>query len=269
MADKYVSVFNTRFKRDKEYKLDWIGHFIKMPVQSGILAAVWIAIFTATGSSTIAGFALPVFLIYIISAQLIINSLHDWGVYEDQEELIVYGGFANVLVRPLKYFWYSFAKSIQMFARDYLFSSATILFVTYLGSRLSSQIVFPSITQIALFALAFAIGMVLAYLIYYCISLAMFWVGDVWSVWGGVESIEALLSGAVVPLTIHPAFNAAASFLPFKHLVSTPLLTYLGEYDVGQALVQLGYAALWIIGIYLLSAIILKAGLKKTDVQGG
>ena len=269
MVGKYLSVFKTKLKLDREYKLDLIGHFIKMPVQAGILAAVWIAIFNATGSSTIAGFTLPTFLIYIISAQLMISSFHDWAVYENQEELIVYGGFVNILVRPMNYLWYSFAQSIQIFFRDCLFSSATILLVTFIGSKMSKEILFPSVMQIGLFLFAFALGLILAYLIYYNICLAMFWVGDVWSVWAGVESIEALLSGAVVPLTINSTFNAIASFLPFKYLISTPLMTYLGKYTIVESLTQLGYSILWIFGLALLSRLILKAGLKKTDVQGG
>lgn len=78
-----------------------------------------------------------------------------------------------------------------------------------------------------------------------------------------------LFSGEVIPVTITPGFYAVATVLPFRHMVFTPVIIYLERVSIAEAFVQMSVQLAWILAFAWLANVILRKGLRKTDVQGG
>lgn len=268
MAGKYFRVFWAEWKKIKEYKLDFFLALVRIPIHVLLLLLVWTTVFEKTESTALAGMTFPAFAMYIVLARLMSHCQRPWELYEFMLDYIRTGKIALYLARPLYFSIFFFSRAIAAS----VFQLIVVLVVVIAGSilrLLGMNFFFPHSSYFLLFVLSFFLAIVLGVCIYYCISLAMLWVGDVWSVWHIWDGVQVLFSGEVIPLTISAGFYTIASFLPFKHLVFTPVFIYLEKFSIGEALAQIGIQCAWIMFFAVLAHIILLRGLKKLDVQGG
>ncbi len=265
---KYWQVFVCQLKSLYEYGIDFLLKLARQPLKIFLLVIFWKTVFSLTGLSVIAGLNEGEFISYVLVAGLIGFSLHPWAVYEVIEEHIKKGKLSVLLTRPIRHLPFVFAKAMRDPFVDVLAPLPFVAAIFYL-KPFGLQYVVPSFLFLGLFAVSFLLGMILGFMVYYTVSVTMFWTGDLWSIWGTIDSIQALLSGQVIPLTIAPVLNNVANFLPFRHMVFTPAYIFIGKFSLEEALVNMGLQVLWIVGLCLLSSFLLSKGIKKFDSQGG
>ncbi len=268
-VDKYLQLVNIEWKKTTEYKFEFFLRLCKVPVYVFLLVLVWLTIFEKSNASTIAGMNVQMFVMYIIVARLITYCSHkQWEVHELLLEYVRTGRISLLLARPVRFSLLFFLKSMT----GGFFQLVIVLGILLAGNMAryaGFEYFFPNILHFLLFAISFSLAMVISFLVYYSISLLIFWFGDVWSVWGIMNGIESLFTGEIIPLTITPTLYAIASLLPFKYMVFTPVFIYLEKFSIAEALQQIGIQILWVMFFAVLAAWVLKAGLRKTDIQGG
>jgi len=256
------------FRKLHEYKFDFAVSLLRIPIHVLLLILVWVTVFDISQVDQMAGMPVSVFVMYIIVARLVSYCQKPWDVYDLLFEYIRKGTVSLFLVRPVRFSLLFFFRVMS----SAFFQLAIVYVVLAMGNlaRLAGlQYHFPSLLYFGLFMVSTIMAVVLGFVMYYCISLAMFWVGDVWSVWGIWDGIVLLFSGEVIPITITPGFYAVASVLPFRHLVFTPVFIFLERVSITEALVQMSVQLGWILAFAWLANVILRKGLRKTAVQGG
>ena len=267
-AAKYFKILEIEWELLKEYKLEFILKLLRIPIHVAILVLVWLTVFEKSGATILAGMTLPFFITYIIVARLIAYCHKPWDIYDILFDYIHTGKIALFLTKPVRFSFFFFCKAMA----DSFFSFITIVLLLVAGNILTFfgiPYTFPNITYFLLFLTSFLLALVLGFTIYYSIALTMFWVGDVWSVWGTIDGIQAIFSGEIIPLTISTLFYTLSLALPFRHLVFTPVFIYLQQFTIREALVHITIQLGWILAFAIIASIILKKGLSKTDSQGG
>lgn len=85
-----------------------------------------------------------------------------------------------------------------------------------------------------------------------------------------VNVITGLLCGTFIPLPLMPTpVQNVLQYLPFRAIGDLPFRIYIGNIGIQQALLHLGIALAWLVGIILLGKILISLASKKTTIQGG
>jgi len=265
-AVKYFSLFGCELKSIFQYSVDAFFRLIKSPLRIFLVLFFWIMVFKLTAKTNIASLDESSFLSYILISGIIASSFSPWSVYECVEENIKRGHLSVLLSRPISHLPYVFIKAVKNPLFDVLLCIPVGFFVFLLQPV---PLTTPSFLFFTLFLVSAILSILLAFLLYYSISIFMFWTGDMWSIWGIVDSLEVVLSGQLIPLTISPVLNFFASFLPFKYMVFVPGFIFINAYSIKEAFFNIGMQFAWIIILFIISSIIFNMGLRKCDNQGG
>jgi len=267
---KYWSTFLLDFKNLKEFKLNFYATLIRLPIHIFIMVAIWSIIFKVSGATSIAGLEFSQFIVYIVLARMIAMTILGWDLCLHFDHYIVYGNLTQYLVRPINFLWWTFSLLIPRALLTVVLGGVAYVLLTlvlpYFG--IVTQF-FPSAGYLGMFIIALLLGVVLCFLFYYLVTLLTFWIGHMWYIMSGFYTVQNLLSGELIPLTINPTFHAVASFFPFKYIVFSPLFIFLEKYTVSESFRQIGIQVMWIIAIIILIELVYKKGLKKFESFGG
>lgn len=81
--------------------------------------------------------------------------------------------------------------------------------------------------------------------------------------------VFAVLSGYLIPLRMLPEWaQQIAAMAPFRYVLAFPVETLMGFYDRAEALRLLGVQWFFVIGIYALSSIVWRAGIRRYEAFG-
>ena len=269
MAVKYLKLFQTEFRNLNEYKLDFFSRFARLFVNILITVMIWSAIFAVTGKSEIAGLDKYYFISYMILTRIITMGMGAWRTVETIEQLIFYGDLSSYIIKPLNINLFIFSKLMLHYLFYSVFGIIILLASLPIIKILGLSIFTPSGIYWILFLISLFLALVMHMIFYYGIGLLTFWFGRVWSIISGVEIIERFFSGYFVPITISPALALISGILPFKYMLTTPLMIYLEKITIINAISQIGIQVIWIIILYAIICLILRKGLEKFDSQGG
>ncbi len=82
--------------------------------------------------------------------------------------------------------------------------------------------------------------------------------------------VVELLSGLLLPLALFPdKLREACSWLPFRHIVDTPVSLYLGKVSGLAAVELLALQGIWAIGTIVIGRLIYAAAAPKISIAGG
>lgn len=85
-----------------------------------------------------------------------------------------------------------------------------------------------------------------------------------------VNTITMLLGGMCIPLPLMPtAVQNVLMWLPFRYVSDLPFRIYIGNVGTLDALIQIGVAVAWLVGLILIGKLLMKRALKTTVIQGG
>ena len=267
---KYWTTFLLHFKNIHEFKLNFYSYLIRMPVHIFIMVAIWMIIFKATGVTSIAGMEFGQFIVYIVLARMIGLTILGWDLVMHFEKYIVEGNLTQYLVRPINFLWWTFSLIIPEALVVVLLGIVGYIMLIFILPLLGVVTQFyPSLLYLGLFFVSLLLAIVLCFMFYYFVTQLSFWFGKMWYLMSGVYTMQSLLSGELIPLTIHPVFHAVASFLPFKYMVFSPLFIFLEKYTFQESLIQIGIQIGWILFFIVLIQFMFREGLKKFEAFGG
>jgi len=251
LADFYLTTIRTAIQQQFQYRAATYMYLIGMVAEPVIYLVVWSTIADQSGG-TVGGLTAGEFAAYYIVWTLvrtmnIVFTPYGW------EERIREGELSGQLLRPLHPIHYDLA----------WFAGGKVPWVLfYLPIAVVLTLVFnPTFDVRPLEIAVFAIAVWGAYLIrsFYqsALGLITFWTTRVGALFQLYITLELLLSGRLVPLTLMPEWvQTVAWFLPFRWTFYFPIQTLVGDLSNEQLLGGLAMQVLWtLIGIGLFSLV--------------
>ncbi|MDQ3379769.1 MAG: ABC-2 family transporter protein [Actinomycetota bacterium] len=251
LADFYLTTIRTAIQQQFQYRAATYMYLVGMVAEPIIYLVVWSTIAEQSGG-TVGGLTAGEFAAYYIVWTLvrtmnIVFTPYGW------EERIREGELSGQLLRPLHPIHYDLA----------WFAGGKVPWVLfYLPIAVVLTLVFnPTFDVRPLEIAVFAIAVWGAYLIrtFYqsALGLVTFWTTRVGALFQLYITLELLLSGRLVPLTLMPEWvQTTAWFLPFRWTFYFPIQALVDDLSNEQLLAGLAMQALWtLIGIGLFSLV--------------
>lgn len=264
--NKYTALIMMSLRKSVQYKYAFITAFLEAAIKISVLYAIWTQAFMNTGA--MGGFSREELLTYLFLSQTLMVI---YGFTNSPDRLIAQnirtGDISFDLLKPLRFTAARLFENIG----DTLIK---VLYAAVLG--ISLYIIFPAFhapAGIGFFAL-FIASTVLSYLIEFSISaIAGFFTFYTMNFWGlhyVKKSVVDFLSGSLIPLALFPLWaQGVLSFLPFKNIIYTPVMIYLGKYDTLQSLVQISVQVIWAVVLWVLAEGVYRSAVRRIEINGG
>lgn len=177
------------------------------------------------------------------------------------------GDLVNILIRPIKNYYWWFARDLADKAQNLFFALAEIaLLIFILRPPLSLSV---SLSTSVLFSFSILLSFLLFYQINYLLGLLGFWLPDVWAPRFLFMAVLNFTAGRLFPLDILPHLvQKIINFTPFPYLVYLPAQILLRSPSLTVVLPQLALALLWTIFFFFLIRFIWKKQLPNYSAEG-
>jgi len=239
-VDYYLTAMRIAIATQFQYRIANYFFMVGMVAEPIIYLVVWSTIAEQQGGQ-IGGITRADFAAYFIVWTLVRNmnfvSVGAW------EQRVRTGELSGMLLRPLHPIHWDVA---------YFAGWKVVVIILWLPIAIVMALLFQpnfSIRPIDVVAFAFAIWG--AYLVrtvtYASLGLVAFWTTRVWPIVQVVMTLELLLSGRLVPLSLTPVWaQNLANILPFKWTFGFPIEALVGDLPESELLAGLATQVLWI-----------------------
>lgn len=259
----YIQYAKKCFKRNMVYRFDYIMGVISTIMQIYIYISIWKSLYQ--GKEEMYGITFQAVATSFIISLAISNAfaIDDSIVYRKIKK----GDITNELLKPVSFGGLILAENIGRI----LFRMIVNLLPALAISTLYIKILLPcSVINFILFIISIVFGFLILYGISYIVSLAAFWIINIWSISTIKNVFVSVLSGTMIPLWFMPqwALNIIR-FTPFDSIYFIPMKIYLGQVNSYNMLQCFAKQGLWIIVLYILGSLLWNKAIEKLVVQGG
>lgn len=265
-AVRYLAFVGVGFQSVLRYRASFFVSVATTATTTAVVVFLWRAVYQHPSHTAPGGFTLPTITTYLLVAQLLIR-LHDNRVDSEFANDIMTGNIAVALARPARYPLMRFCLAVPVIVADLLLVALPVLalFAWLFPLR------WPGAADLALFAVAAACSVVLAFAVNLITGMHAIVTTNTWGVTLLKTTVVGLFSGGLVPTDAMPAPLAhAAALLPFRSMIDTPVRLFLGRYDTAaDALRLLAHQALWTAGTVLLCALLWRRLVVRIGVLRG
>lgn len=261
---KYTSVLAISFANRIAYPIDMISETFFIAFLFLILYYLHRAT-TSVAATNLTEHITIVQTMWIIFFTNIFGGDRSRGVSYTINEEILSGQIAYQLSRPYSYAVFHFAQSLGN-------RLPTIFFIgPIIGLMLYTIVGFAQFTVSSLLIgfLMILIGMIILFLMQFCIGLCAFWIGDVSPLCWIFFQIMMICGGASVPIALFPPFiKKILLFLPFSNIIYGAARIMVGC-EAHDLLMYLGLQFFWLIVLLVLTTLFFRIGVKHVVVDGG
>lgn len=258
ILNKYYQVFVVSLSEMFVWKLNFVLWRVRQIFQLLLLYFLWSTVFLR--EEVLFGYDRAQILTYVLGVSLIRSFVLSSRSVDVAGE--IHGGdLSNFLLKPLSYIrWW--------WARDSVDKLVNIVFATielFLLWLIFKPTLFIQTSPIfILFTLFTAfLALILFFYLSFLISLAAFWVIEVWGIRYLTTIILEFLAGGFFPLDILPqTIFTALKITPFPYLLFFPIKVYLGQLTLTSILAGLTVMVIWIMIFIALVHFVWRAGLR-------
>lgn len=264
VSQKYWAIAKINFANKMAYSVDIVSEILFLTFLFSILFFLHRATAKVTPSSPIETLSLAQVMWIIFFANVFAGE-RGKGVSHALNDEILSGQIAYQLNRPYSYAMFHFAQHIGSKLPSIIFGGATTSIFLYciVGIPLISTGAF------LLGALMLCIGMVISFLIQFCIGMCAFWIGDVSPLRWIYMQIMVVAGGAAIPLAFFPAaIKKIILLLPFSNVVYGAARIIVGC-QRADLFFYLGMQVFWLVMMLIITKIIFKTGVKNVVISGG
>lgn len=262
---KYYQVLKITFQEYFVYRLNFLLWRFRAVVLLLALYFLWQA--AIPEGQVIFGYDQAKILTYILGTS-IIRSLILSSRSVDVAGQIVSGDLANLLIKPLSYLKYWFARDVSDKTLNLFFSFFEISLIFWL---LKPPLILQTKPELLILTfLAVILGMILYFYLSFLLSLIAFWSPEnPWPVRFLFDIFIGFFAGGFFPLDILPkGLFLVLKILPFSYLLFFPLDIYLGKLGLGEIFLGLGIALFWTVISYQAVRFVFQQGVKNYAVWG-
>lgn len=260
----YLAYVNRALKANFAYKASTFLGLFTAGLSYGVTVLLWNHVYTQKGSSLLMTrqemFAYLA-LAFCLNYALTINIDQRVG------QRIRLGLIATDLLKPLDF---QLSQAMQALS-DALFNSfvgmGILVLVFYF---LGGQILPKSPEAFGLFLVSLFLAFLVQYSIVFLFIQGAFYTYSGYGIFASRIALHQTFSGLSAPLTFYPSvLLTVGRWLPFQHVIFTPVFIYLGRVEGADAYRLLGEQALWGFGLYAAGYFAMRKALGQLEIQGG
>ena len=228
---------------------------------------LWKAIFSSSSDAILNGFSFNEMVIYVMLSfitSIMVNAEVNGTINREVKD----GSIAMNLIRPISYerrmFFEGLGTILYNFALVFIIGFAMVLYlsVKYTGGL--------NILNILLYMISIILGYIINFYYSYGLSLLAFKITNMWGLYQIMQAVTQLLSGALIPILFFPEWaQILFNFFPFKSIIYTPCMIYLGKISGMEIITALGIQVFWAVALIFISRSIWKALIKNLTILGG
>lgn len=263
---RYKAFFIAELKQAMAYRVAFFTSFFAELIKIFVLFGVWTVVFQS--QTMVAGFSYEMMITYLLISQTVNNI---YAFKNDASRLIAQkikkGNIVFDLLRPVNFFNARLFENIGQTVLQLLFSFVALFVFKLLIPKFA-------LPKSFLYCFLFLISLVPGYIIMFSVSamsgFLTFWLMNNWGIRNTRIAIIGFFSGALVPLSALPQWmQGIMNILPFKAIVYTPTMIYMGQFNMKNTLLQIAVQFLWAALMWLLASLLCSAALKRVCINGG
>jgi ABC-2 type transport system permease protein len=264
---KYLTILKISFQQEFAYKFNFVMWRVRNVIQVFIAFYFWDTLFSDSGR-VVFGYDRAKILTYVF-AILFIRSIVLSARAVDIAGQISNGELSNLLLKPVNFFKYWFARDISSKVLNVGFAFVET-FLLYLILR---PPIFLQTTPINLMgSMVFVLlAILLFYFLLFITNMVAFWMPE--NGWAAqfliIGIITEFFSGGVFPLNIFPkGAQIVFGYLPFQYLLYFPVQVYLGNATGAEIAKGFVVVVFWIMTLYFMATKIWLRGIKNYASEG-
>ncbi|HEY5038277.1 MAG TPA: hypothetical protein VIJ93_04315 [bacterium] len=260
----YLALLNRALKANFAYKSTTFIGLFTAALTYGITVMVWNQVYAQNGAAlsvTRKEMFAYLALAFCLNYALTINIDQRVG------QRIRLGLIATDLLKPLDF---QLSQAIQALS-DCLFNSLISMGTLAVAFSFLGSLIFPKSPEALGF---FLVSLLLAFFIQYSIVFIFiqgaFYTYSGYGIFASRIALHQTFSGLQAPLILYPPIlYSIGGWLPFQHVIYTPIALYMGRVEGHAAWNLLGQQFLWAIGLYLAGSYAMRKALRQLEIQGG
>ena len=203
---------------------------------------------------------------YVILSTLVIE-FNAFGVGRNLSLMVARGEIAVELVRPYSIIGHLLAVNAGQKVVELAKSGIALIVV---GALVAPSVFLTSLKSYLALAIAIFLGGITIQLLDLLIACLAFWTNNTWGLWLVRNSIVALFSGGLLPLSLFPGwFQSFAALLPYSAALYVPLRHFLTSAPGVDWLSLYGSQLIWILVSALLATVVMRLSVRRVEVFGG
>lgn len=264
---KYAVCIGIGAREAIEYRLNYLIGLISCIMPMVLQCFLWTAIYGGAAEPSMHKYTYYEMITYTLLAGLVTRIASAGFQYEMASDIKT-GALNKFLVQPVSYFFYRVScfigKKSQQLVIMIVFVAGVLVFsnkVLSIGFR---------ITDVLFFLTALVLGIMLNFLVFYCLSILAFWFFEVTSFFGTFNLVSVISGGGVVPVEFFGStVNRIINCLPFKYIIYFPISIINGriaDSDIAKGII---IQLVWITFFGILAPFLWRRGIKKYVAVGG
>jgi ABC-2 type transport system permease protein len=253
------------FRRHSTYRLALLAGMTTNSVFGVIRASILLAALASAGAP-IGGYDAPTAVAFVWWGQALLGTVNLWG-FTDVKDRVRSGDIAVDFVRPidpqLSYLAVDLGRAgINLLARG--------LPAVLIGALLFDMAWPPSMVSWVAGAGSVVLAVVVAFAGGYVVNLLAFWLVEVRGITLLYMIVGGLLSGLYLPVPWFPDWlRTVATWSPFPSMLQQPIDILAGRVVGAGIASSLAVQVCWAAALLGLGQVVLRAGRRRLEVQGG
>ncbi|PLS77742.1 MAG: ABC transporter permease [Chloroflexi bacterium] len=263
LLDLYLQTMKMAMVVQFQYRVANYFYMIGMIAEPVIYLVVWTTIAQSQGG-VVGGYTAGEFAAYYIVWTLVRNMNIVFTPY-GWEFRIRRGELSGMLLRPVHPLHYDLA----YFAGWKVVAIILWLPIAAILALIFRPTVSPTLLEVGAFFVAIWGAYLVRSMLLWALGLITFWTTRVGAIFELYFTLELLLSGRLVPISLLPRWaQQLAGFLPFQWAFGYPIEVLIGQLTPQQILYGFGMQALWIlIGLGLIG-LLWRSGIRRYSAVG-
>ncbi|MDO4899760.1 ABC-2 family transporter protein [Actinomyces sp.] len=260
----YVAITRVAFSAGIAYRSAYWFGLLGLLFKVSLLYFFWRAVFAQR--EAIGDMGLEQMAGYVVLSSLV-TEFNAFGAGRILSLMVARGEIAVELVRPYSIIGHLLAANAGQKLVELTKSGAALVVVGFL---VAPSVFLTSLNSYVALAVAIVLGGVTIQLLDLLIACLAFWTNNTWGLWLVRNSIVALFSGALLPLSLFPTwFQTFAFMLPYANALYSPLRHFLTPSGGVDWLSLYGIQLLWILVSACMAKIVLRLAVRRVEVFGG
>ncbi len=261
----YASLVGAGFRRQWQYKLAMFAGLCTNCVFGFVRAAVLVAAVDAAGD--FGGYDQGSIGAYVWLSQGLLGAMQFMGPLGQLDDRVKNGDIAIDFLRPIDIQCGYLADDLGRAACTFLPRGVPSVLVGMLTFGLAMPVT-PGPYLLGMVSVLLAV--VISFLCRFVLVLIGFWVVETRGIRLLYYTCGTFLAGLFVPVHMFPSWLAAlAAATPFPSILQSPVDVLSGRATGAQALSVIGAQVFWVLAAGIIGRVLLVAGRRRLEVQGG
>ncbi|WP_114855212.1 ABC-2 family transporter protein [Brachybacterium sp. YJGR34] len=261
----YWSIASASFRQYSTYRMATAAGVFTNTIFGFIRASIMFAAITSAGGE-LSGYTIAQAATYVWLGQALLAPIEAFGTREVSQR-VHQGDIAIDLLRPTPFLGLYYAQKLGRSSFLLLGRGVPPLAV---GAIVTGLALPTDPRSYLLGTLSLLLAITLAFLADMLVNLAAFWLLETRGLTVVYTAVMNLLSGFLIPIVWFPDWLLAiARATPFPSMIQTPIDTLSGRIAPAEALGLVAVQVGWVAALALAAHLVLTAGVRSVEVQGG